>query len=80
LKTWRNFSHFARAAGASTKELMERMGHASPAVAMRYEHVMDERDAANADALDRLSEPPTEPQSGTDVARADPDEAGEEAG
>ena len=28
----------ALAAGANTRELMERMGHASPAVALRYQH------------------------------------------
>lgn len=30
----------AAAAGATTKELMERMGHTSPVVALRYQHVM----------------------------------------
>ena len=29
----------ALAAGANTRELMERMGHTSPAVALRYQHV-----------------------------------------
>jgi integrase len=36
----------AAAAGATTKELMERMGHTSPAVALRYQHVMADRQAA----------------------------------
>jgi integrase len=35
----------AAAAGATTKELMERMGHTSPAVALRYQHVMADRQA-----------------------------------
>jgi integrase len=44
----------AAAAGATTKELMERMGHSSPAVALRYQHVMVDRQAAIAAALDGL--------------------------
>ena len=66
----------ALAAGANTRELMERMGHTSPAVALRYQHVMAGRDAAIAAALDQLIEaasalaehPPSAP-SGTRVAR-----------
>jgi integrase len=38
----------AAAAGATTKELMERMGHTSPAVALRYQHVMADRQARPA--------------------------------
>jgi integrase len=41
----------ALAAGANTRELMERMGHTSPAVALRYQHVMAGRDQAIAAAL-----------------------------
>jgi integrase len=67
----------ALAAGATTRELMERMGHTSPAVALRYQHVMAGRDQAIAAALDELvqaaahhlPEPPAEPPSGTLVAR-----------
>jgi integrase len=67
----------AAAAGATTKELMERMGHTSPAVALRYQHVMAGRDQAIAAALDELiqaaanlvPERPAEPPSGTLVAR-----------
>ena len=44
----------AAAAGATTKELMERMGHTSPAVALRYQHVMADRQGAIAAALDEL--------------------------
>jgi integrase len=44
----------AAAAGATTKELMERMGHSSPTVALRYQHVMADRQAAIAAALDGL--------------------------
>ena len=44
----------AAAAGATTRELMERMGHTSPAVALRYQHVMADRQGAIAAALDGL--------------------------
>jgi integrase len=44
----------AAAAGATTKELMERMGHTSPVVALRYQHVMADRQAALASAMDLL--------------------------
>ena len=64
------------AAGASTRELMARMGHSSSAAALRYQHVMAGRDAAIAAALDELIEaastlaeiPPSAP-GGTRVAR-----------
>jgi len=46
----------AIAAGASTRELMERMGHSSMTAAIRYQHVMPGRDAAIAAALDGLLE------------------------
>ena len=39
------------ATGASTKELMARMGHASPRAALIYQHASHERDAAIAQAL-----------------------------
>lgn len=45
----------ARAAGASTRELMARMGQSTAEVALRYEHVMTGRDAAIAAGLDRLA-------------------------
>jgi integrase len=64
------------AAGASTRELMARMGHSSSAAALRYQHVMAGRDAAIAAALDELidaastlAERPPPAPSGTRVAR-----------
>jgi integrase len=64
------------AAGASTRELMARMGHSSSAAALRYQHVMAGRDAAIAAALDELieaasslAERPLPAPSGTRVAR-----------
>jgi integrase len=67
----------ALAAGANTRELMERMGHTSPVVALRYQHVMAGRDQAIAAALDELvqaaanlsAERRAEQASGTLVAR-----------
>src|SRR5512132_3420348 len=66
----------AVAAGASTRELMVRMGHSSSAAALRYQHVMAGRDAAIAAALDELvraastrSQDPAAAGSGTRVAR-----------
>jgi hypothetical protein len=46
----------AAATGASTKELMHRMGHASSQAAIRYQHATRERDVALAFALDELVE------------------------
>ena len=45
----------AAAAGATTKELMERIGHTSPGVALRYQHIMADRQAALAGALHGLA-------------------------
>lgn len=44
----------AAATGASTKELMTRMGHASPRAALIYQHATEERDKAIAEALSQL--------------------------
>ena len=59
----------AAAAGATTKELMERMGHTSPAVALRYQHVMADRQAQLASALDDLARAATTPAKGTGRSR-----------
>jgi integrase len=59
----------AAAAGATTKELMERMGHTSPAVALRYQHVMADRQAQLASALDDLARAATAKPKGTRRAR-----------
>ncbi len=65
----------AAAAGATTKELMARIGHSSYEAAIRYQHVVAERDAAIADALEGLGNvgplkaKPKRDRSGTDVAR-----------
>jgi integrase len=41
----------AAATGASTKELMTRMGHVSPRTALIYQHATEDRDKAIAGAL-----------------------------
>lgn len=46
----------AAATVASTKELMHRLGHASPRAALRYQHATAERDEAIADGIDRILE------------------------
>jgi len=45
----------AAATGASTKELMARMGHASPQAALIYQHATADRDRAIAEALSDLA-------------------------
>jgi integrase len=45
----------AASTGASTKELMSRMGHASPRAALIYQHASPERDRRLAQALSELS-------------------------
>ena len=44
----------AATTGATTKELMHRLGHASAAAALRYQHATAQRDEAIADGIDRL--------------------------
>ena len=59
---------------------MERIGHSSPAAALRYQHVMKDRDKAIAAALDRLAQAAdtltdndnTADRSGTQMARRRP--------
>ncbi len=47
---------WASATGASTRELMARMGHASPRAALIYQHATADRDRAIAAALSSLAE------------------------
>jgi integrase len=44
----------AAATGAGTKELMQRLGHASSQAALRYQHATQERDRVIADGMDEL--------------------------
>ena len=41
--------------GATTKELMARLGHASPQAAMVYQHAADDRDRLIAERLDAMT-------------------------
>jgi len=56
---WHDLRHLgavlAAQTGATLAELMGRLGHSSPAAAMRYQHVAAGRDAAIADALSVLA-------------------------
>jgi integrase len=45
-------NHFAAMTGASTRELMGRMGHASMNAALIYQHRTADRDRAIADGID----------------------------
>jgi integrase len=44
----------ATVSGATIREVQARLGHASPAAAYRYQHVLDNRDAEIAEKLDAL--------------------------
>ncbi|WP_236950038.1 site-specific integrase [Mycobacterium sp. MS1601] len=46
---------FAAQAGATTKELMSRLGHATPGMAMRYQIAAQERDVKIAEAMSALA-------------------------
>ncbi len=63
------------AAGASLRELMDRMGHSSPRAALIYLHGSDARQRAIADGLNRLVEgelraPDTRPSKGGTASRS----------
>ena len=56
---WHDLRHtgatLAAATGATIAELMRRIGHSTPAMAMRYQHAADDRDRAIADALSDIA-------------------------
>ncbi len=58
----------AAASGASLKALMARIGHASAAAALRYQHVIDGQDAAIVEFLERFGEDPPVPSRAHDDA------------
>jgi integrase len=45
--------------GATTRELMARVGHASPAAALRYQHATEDRDTALANAFSEMVKTPS---------------------
>lgn len=57
---WHDLRHtgatLAAQAGATVPELMARIGHSTPAAALRYQHAAQGRDAQIAEALSRLAE------------------------
>ncbi len=61
----------AAATGASTKELMARMGHSSPRAALIYQHATQDRDHKIADALSNMIEAKLEDRP-TGTGRATP--------
>ncbi len=72
----------AAATGASTRELMARMGHASAEAALRYQHATRDRDHAIADALEAMVagspvKPAPDPaeQKSSDAAESEPAES-----
>lgn len=60
----------AAASGTSLKALMARIGHASAAAALRYQHVIDGQDAEIVRYLERFGEQPPVPPDGDDVPSA----------
>lgn len=56
---WHDLRHtgavLAASTGATLAELMARLGHSTPAAAMRYQHAASERDRAIAEALSGLA-------------------------
>ena len=80
-------NHLAALTGASTRELMGRMGHASMAAAIIYQHRTADRDRAIADALDVMlaacgaAEPSAEGHAeGTRAGRRGPADEGRRVG
>ena len=64
-------NHLASLAGASLRELMDRMGHSTTRAALIYLHRTSERDWAIADAMNELAKTGLKPArpSGTQRAR-----------
>lgn len=58
----------AAASGTSLKALMARIGHASAAAALRYQHVIDGQDAEIVQYLERFGEEPSGPSRAHDDA------------
>ncbi len=46
----------AAQSGATTAELMHRLGHTTPQMALRYQHVAEVRDAETAERLSKLAQ------------------------
>ncbi|WP_231953536.1 tyrosine-type recombinase/integrase [Actinoplanes derwentensis] len=74
-------NNIAAASGASTRELMHRMGHASMRAALIYQHATSERDRETADTMDKRitkgakADQPTKKAGGKRAKRGKPTEA-----
>ena len=79
-------NHLAATSGASTRELMARMGHSSMRAALIYQHATAQRDRAIANALDRMivdsatAESGLRPQDRARIGHAPPVPEGEPSG
>jgi len=60
----------AAVSGATTRELMLRMGHSSPRAAMVYQHATSDRDRTIAEAMSRLVTPTPLPPPGAQHGQA----------
>lgn len=58
----------AAATGATTADLMSRLGHTTPTMAMRYQHTAADRDRVLAEALSTLVDGPKAPAHATHIA------------
>jgi len=56
--------------GATTRELMSRLGHASPAAAHRYQHAAERRDVHIAESLEVLLQAVRPPTAASQIERA----------
>ena len=61
----------AAASGTSLKALMARIGHNSPAAALRYQHVLDGQDARIVSYLEQVGKAPATPRDGRRRAASD---------
>lgn len=68
----------AAATGASTKEIMRRLGHATQDAALRYQHATDEWDRKLADGIDRLIREAREEPAADVIPITTDDEANED--
>ncbi|WIM97642.1 hypothetical protein ACTOB_001184 [Actinoplanes oblitus] len=63
-------NHLAAASGASTRELMHRMGHASMRAALIYQHATSDRHREIAESMDKRIAKGAKPKARIGVARA----------
>jgi integrase len=72
-------NHLAAGSGATTRELMHRMGHGSMRAALIYQHATNARDRSIADAMSALVESGrTETPEGSDNGANQTDEDGDD--